>query len=36
MMMDYGMNLHRRKKRKKEINNNVRFSRNDDVQKTSR
>ena len=24
------------KKKKKEINNNVRFSRNDDVQKTSR
>ena len=33
MMMDIGMIL---KKKKKEINNNVRFSRNDDVQKTSR
>ena len=32
MMMDIGVTL----KKKKEINNNVRFSRNDDVQKTSR
>ena len=32
MMMDIGMTP----KKKKEINNNVRFSRNDDVQKTSR